>query len=383
MKKTFRLIRDIITVRPLRKFLKTKLAEHKENKQFAWTDKWDGNVREKSILICEPHFCHGECFPGWTKYWQDLGYNVDIITRYSNYIEDPFCNYKNKPRMFAGSLGLLKKWLADKRMKQYEYIFISTSVIGKVHFLEFLGFVPECKHGCMYIDHAPSLFFDKYSERSLVEQKRIFALSNLPYIPQLNPHYFGEFKTNRKSHQNMKKFVAVGRIEARNYDALITAIRELVKQKEKFVIRVIGSGEMDIPQDLSKYIVHLGRLNYKDMYQEVLNSNFIIAGLDPFNQEQQLYLAGCTTGNLQLAFGFNKPMLINELFGKCYGLQGASIFYKDNDVLSAMKQAMNISEKQYKNLTDKLGAIAKKTYDRSLKNLKSAVKFTQTEKVLK
>lgn len=118
MKKIFRTIRNIITFRPIRKYVARRIKEYKTDKKYKDTPKYDYAVKPKSVLICEPHFCHGECLPGWTKYLQDLGYNVDIITRYSNFVEDPFCDYKNKPRVFGGSLRMLKTWLADKRVSK-------------------------------------------------------------------------------------------------------------------------------------------------------------------------------------------------------------------------------------------------------------------------
>ena len=377
MKKIFKAIRNIITLRPLRKALGRVIKEVKQNKKYKNVPKWDGVVEPKTVLICEPHFCHGECLPGLTKYLQDLGYNVDIITRYSNFIEDPFCNYKNKPRVFGGSLRMLKSWLADKRVSQYEYIFITTTVlwddgVSGMHFLKYLGFTPKCKNGCLFIDHAPNMFFNKYSEQTLVEQKRIFALSNLSYMAQLNPHYFGEFEKRQELHKDKKIFVAVGRMGARNYDSMLDAVRKLKSQKYDFVIKVIGSGKMNIPDDLKDTIIHLGRLDYQKMYTEIASADFIIAGLDLFNEEHHQYLVGCTTGNLQLSFGFNKPMIINELFGQHYELEKSAIFYKDNDIYSAMKTAICMSDKEYKNLTAVLNKLAKTTYKRSLDNLKTA-----------
>lgn len=378
MKKIFKKTRDIITLRTIRKTLARRIKEYKLDKKYKDIPKYDGVVRPKTVLICEPHFCHGECLPGWTKYLQDLGYKVDVITRYSNVSENPFCNYKNKPRVFGGSLRMLKKWLADKRTEQYEYIFITTTVLWEeglsgTHFIEYLGFTPKCKNGCLFIDHAPNILFNKYNEQTLVEQKRIFALSNLSYMAQLNPHYFGEFEKSKNLHSDKKTFVAVGRMGARNYDSMLDAVRKLKSEKHDFVIKVIGSGKMEIPADLQDTIIHLGRLDYKDMYSEILSSDYIIGGLDPFNEEHHQYLVGCTTGNLQLSFGFNKPMIINELFGKHYELDNSAIFYKDNDVYSAMKTAICMSDKEYKKIVDSLDKLAKATYGRSLKNLKDAV----------
>ena len=37
-------------------------------------------VKNNTILIFEPAYYHHECTPGYTKYFLDLGYNVDIIS---------------------------------------------------------------------------------------------------------------------------------------------------------------------------------------------------------------------------------------------------------------------------------------------------------------
>ena len=111
------------------------------------------------------------------------------------------------------------------------------------------------------------------------------------------------------------------------------------------------------------------------MYSEILSSDYIIGGLDPFNEGHHQYLVGCTTGSLQLSFGFHKPIIINELFGKHYELDNSAVFYKDNDIYSAMKEAICMSDKTYKNMVASLDKLAKTTYKRSLTNLKKAVRF--------
>jgi hypothetical protein len=382
MKKIFRIFRDIVTVRSLRKAIIRRVKEYKTDKKFISLPKWDGNVRPHTVLICEPHFGHGECLAGWTKYWNELGYNVDVITRYTNYIEKPFCNYPTPPRFFAGSLRMLKRWLHNDRTCEYDYIFISTTVLWddgfyNKHFLDFLGFIPKCKNGCMFIDHAPNAFFDKYNEKTLVTQKRIFTLSNLSYIAQLNPMYFGEFDSVQKN--SIPTFVAIGRSNARNYDNVIDVVRALASQGKKFVIKFIGSGSINIPEDLKEYMICLGRLDYPAMYKELSHSDFIIAGLDPHIENQKQYLQGCTTGNLQLSFGFSKPMIINKLFGRHYELDGASIMYDEDDLLHAMETAVTMEGDEYKKITVQLKELANETYKRSLNNLENAISYTQRQ----
>ncbi|MDR0742272.1 MAG: DUF6492 family protein [Puniceicoccales bacterium] len=380
MKKAFRIIRNTLTIRPLRKFIKRKFMEMQIDRKFRHTPKFDKSVRvhKKSVLIVEPYSIHGECLPGWTKYFQDLGYTVDIFTRYENFAEKPFCQYPNPPRIFAGSLSMLKKWLWDRRIGEYEVCFLASSIIlglpPYVHFLDYLGSTPQGKLGCLFIDHAPNMFFKQYNEKTLVRQNRIFTLSHLPEMPQLNPHYFGEFSKNKKNKKTI--FIAIGRISkgVRNYDPMIESVRKLAQSGKNFAVHVIGIGEMEIPADLEKYITYLGRLDYPKLYAEIEQADFIVAGLDPFCEEHHQYLVGCTTGNLQLSLGFLKPVLISRIFGEHYELSDKSaILYPDNELLGAMESAIEMNGSEYTKMQTALQLLANEIYGRSLANLKSAM----------
>ncbi|MDR2432562.1 MAG: DUF6492 family protein [Puniceicoccales bacterium] len=379
MKKVFRIIGDTLTIRPIRKFIERKLVEMQIDCKFRHTPKFDKSIKihKKSGFIGEPNFAHGECLPGWTKYFQDLDYAVDIFTRYENFAEKPFCRYQNPPRIFAGSLPMLKKWLGDKRIAEYEVCFLASSVIwdfsSHMHFSDYLGFMPQGKLGCLFIDHAPNVFFEQYNEKTLARQNRIFTLSHLPEMPQLNPHYFGEFSKNKKNKKTI--FLTIGRINAKNYDPMVESVRELAKSSKDFVVRVIGIEEMEIPADLRKYITYLGRIDYPKMYTEIEQADFIIAGLDSFCAGHYQYLVGCTTGNLQLSLGFLKPMLISRIFGEHYELSDKSaILYPDNELFGAMESAMKMNGSEYVKMQTALQSLADKIYGRSLTNLKSAMK---------
>ena len=90
--------------------------------------KYDFKPRENSVLLIEPNPYHGEIQPGFVKYFQDLGYDVDIFMRLENYLENPFVNYtKNPPRMFFGTAPIIRKWVNSLRGNEYEYVFLSSS----------------------------------------------------------------------------------------------------------------------------------------------------------------------------------------------------------------------------------------------------------------
>jgi hypothetical protein len=52
-----------------------------------------------------------------------------------------------------------------------------------MHFFDYLGFMPQGKFGCLFIDHALNMFFKESNEKTLVRQNRIFTLSYLPEMP--------------------------------------------------------------------------------------------------------------------------------------------------------------------------------------------------------
>jgi hypothetical protein len=132
-----------------------------------------------------------------------------------------------------------KKWLGDKWIGEYKVCFLASSFIwdcsSRMHFSDYLGFMPQGKLGCLFTDHAPNMFFKEYNEKTLVRQNRIFTLSHLRELPQLNPDHFGEFSKKKKA-----IFLAIGRINAGNYDSIIEFVPQLAKSNKDFAVRVIG-----------------------------------------------------------------------------------------------------------------------------------------------
>ena len=58
-------------------------------------------IQKNIILIIEPNIYHHECTPGYSKYFIELGYNVDILMHKSGI--DSFCSFRDieKIRIFS------------------------------------------------------------------------------------------------------------------------------------------------------------------------------------------------------------------------------------------------------------------------------------------
>lgn len=337
-------------------------------------------IRQNSVLIIEPNPWHGEIIPGFAKYFQDLGYNVDIFMRYENYMENPFVNYtENPPRIFICNLQMLRQWC--RNLMGYEHVLISTAALWdngfRGTFQKYLGHKIKCRGQVMMVEHSPQIFLDLYNLRPVAATARLFSLSAYKNcVRQLNPHYYGTIESSSVKH-NPVRFVIVGSIhpDAKNHNMIIDAFQEILNSgNTNFHIDIIGRGAIKIPSELSKNVTIHGRLKYAQMFKLIANTDFIIAGLDQKNYEHLRYANGTTTGCLQSALGFNKPLIINSLFAACYGLNNKnSILYKNDKLNHAITTALNMSENQYQNMKRELSIIQQKIYNKSLQNLSATL----------
>ena len=345
---------------------------------------FDFNVRPNSVLLIEPNPYHGEIQPGFVKYFQDLGYNVDIFMRLENYIENPFVNYTdNPPRMFFGTAPIIRDWVNKLTPDQYEYVFLSSSAFWNNPneffgpYLEYLGGEPKAKHGILMIEHNAIPCLKEYNEEKYLAENRLFALTENNGIPRLNPHYFGVFDET-EFNPNMINFVVVGGVnsDCKNHNLLLESINGLITNGiSNFHIYVIGKGRLNIPKELSEYISFMGRLNYRDMYDVVNKSDYILALLDPTNPKHDRYKTGTTTGSFQLSLGFTKPIVIDREFAKHYKLNDKNaIVYEQNDLYNAMRDAITKTVAEYKSMQQNLSKLEKDIYQESLNNLTKSVK---------
>lgn len=345
--------------------------------------KYDFKPRENSVLLIEPNPYHGEIQPGFVKYFQDLGYNVDIFMRLENYLENPFVNYtKNPPRMFFGTAPVIRRWVNSLRGNEYEYVFLSSSAFWNWpdeyfgRYIDYLGIMPKSKNGILMIEHNAVPYLKKYDEVKYLKENRVFALTENNGIPRLNPHYFGEFQ-GKKFDPYFINFVVVGGINAscKNHWLLLDTVNKLAQSGlTNFKVYVIGKGKINIPRKIKQYISVLGRLNYADMYKTVNNSDFILALLDPNNPDHNRYKTGTTTGSFQLSLGFNKPLVIEKSFAEHYGLNSTNaIVYSGDDLEKAMLSAIKTKADEYQKKCKKLSKLELDIYSESLKNLKKAI----------
>lgn len=336
-------------------------------------------VRSNSVLVVETNKYHGETLAGHCKYFQDLGYNVDVFILYDSFIENPFCAYiNNPPRIFVATKNELKNWLKQKKLSKYEFIFFNSFIYKCTNYVENIFKITEPKYGVLGVEHdivsGSRKIYKEIDEK--FRQGRLFTISNNPNVSRMNPHYFGNIKITKKN-EVITTFIAVGLIKSKlkNHNLLIDAVKSITKSgAEKFKVIVVGSGKLNLPKELEKYFEVKGRLNFPDMFKLLEESDFILSLLDIENNNHHKYLNGVASGAIQLSLGFKKPMIINDKFGEHYEFSRENaIFYEENDLKSAMLQAINLDQDDYLKIQNNLSNLSNKIYNQSLNDLKNTI----------
>ena len=336
------------------------------------------NIKENSVLIVEPNPYHGEILPGFVKYFRELGFSTDLLLRNENNVDDIFCRFENKPKVINGTAEELRNILKKDTISQYEYVFLSSSAFWEADFfigsyINYLGFIPKAKNGIMMIEHHIEPYLQEYNEEEYLRNNRLFTLSGFRNTLMLNPHFFGEnIKITPKSDKTVR-FAAVGG-NCKNYDLLLSAVSYLAERKYDFTVTIVGRGEITIPDNIKEYAEFKGYLNYEDMYSVVEKADYLLPLLDYSIQDHHRYIEGTTTGTRQLVMGFLKPCVIEDHFAPNYGFnERNSILYKNNNLVDGMIRAIELSNKDYKDLQKNLEKLEQQIYKISVENLKRAL----------
>ena len=396
LNKIVKLMINLIPLKSVRRHLRRYYFDenyrkfcNQERRLSKYNDKnfFNSEVRDNSILIVEPNSYHADALASYTKYFIDLGFNVDIMLRHENCVDNSFvlCPKENVPRIFKGNIKHIKKLLSLDKLKKYEYVFISTSAYWQPEigyfdsFINYLGFEPKGKNGLLMIEHNLDSCLKEYKEEKYLKENRLFTLSGFHNTPMLNPNYYGNVKITDKS-EEIVNFTVVAGIQkyCKDHDLIINATEQLLKENiTNFQINIIGKGNIKIPVELSKYINVLGYLSFLEVFQQMEKADFCLALLNPNIAEHQKYLSGTTTGSRQLSLGFATPILINNQFAQAYSFNNSNaVIYDGNDLYSAMKQAIYMDKSEYNIMQNNLKILRDTLWNESLNNLKKSISET-------
>lgn len=343
-------------------------------------------IKNPTILIVEPNPYHGIILPGYAYMFQQLGYDVYVFMREEVYRDNPFASYpkKSQPKIFFGSIEEIKEILLSNEVKNFELIFYSTNVYWTVDnhssFIEFLGAVPSGRYGSLFVEHNLTSIKEDDAEL-LLKTKRVFTLLEYKYqnktTPMLNPSYFGEF--NAPANRNSPpKILVIGSSSyiKENLQRFYKTIRKLKKENLDFKISMLGK-DTTPPADLTDSIDVLGHREFKELFQLILEHDFLFTIIDPNskNFEQSKYLQGTTSGTVLLSLGLATPMIIDAKHALLYGFNKTSSVIYEQNIEEGLREAIQISPKRLESLRVSLKKIYEDTKSTSLKNLEKSIEL--------
>ena len=342
----------------------------------SFLDLFQKNVNKKNtILIFEPNLFHHECLPGYSKYFLDLGLNVDILIHTSGI--NSFVLFKELDRIRLFTFRSLSQISKKKNkllniIKKYNFILLQTNNNENQQLYNKLGILSL--NNSFFIFHDTTTIDGNYSK--YLEQNRIWTLGNISNYLQVNPHYFGN-NINIKNKNMVTKFFFTS-TELRNYSYLIESLKRLKNEKYEFKVIITGRSKAlkskYNPKILNKNIRLRLDVSYFDLFNAVESSDYIIIPLNPKDNYDILYNKNKVTGSMQLSYGFIKPVIINQEFADFYNLNiNNSLLYNNSNLYDILRKAILLNNENYKNLQKNLYSLEKKVYQASITNIKKAL----------
>ena len=335
----------------------------------------NSNVKENSVLILEPFHFHNECTPGFSKYFIDLGYNVDIILHKIGITSLCIFEPINKIRFFFYDNKDILKEIAESinlKLKEYNYILIETTDPNILDLYIKLNLL-NIKNSIFVFHHIDYSY--KYSLFNKLKNFQIWSLGKFSIGTQVNPNFFGYIKKKRKSRKT--KFFISSTIN-RKYNLLIKAALTLKKENLQYFITVVGKDKTfsknNITEEISENFKFRYKISFFDLYKEVYDSDYIIINLDPTNKEDVIFKKIRVTGSVQLAYGFSKPVIINEEFADLYNFNATNSFiYKNSNFSKVMIGAINLNNQDYEKMQNNLIYLKNEIYAKSFYNVKKCL----------
>lgn len=357
---------------------KLEYSTIKTNKEFKFNIEkiFKYENKNNTVLIFEPNNYHYECTPGFTQYFLDLGYNVDIILNsFGNDAFDLFKSFKNIRLFIYININQIKNLTQNITMilKRYKYILIQTTDLKKKNLYKKLSFFKL--NNTFFVFHNLS-FAQKMKMINNKYKNRIWVLGNYSEGLQVNPHYFG--KINCQSKINKTKFFITSTVK-RNYNFLLKAVEKLKKDHLQFQIIVTGWSKnfcsKTIPKKLrGSTLIFKYKVTYSQLYKIIKDCDYIIINLDPDISSNNLFRSVQSSGSIQLSYGFLKPVLINRYFASFYKMNAENSFiYDNNNFYEVMKKAILLNNVDYNKKRKNLMKLSNQIYTLSLFNVKKAL----------
>ena len=323
------------------------------------------NIPNATVLIFEPNKHHHECIPGYTKYFIDLGYNVDILIHSSGL--DSLMKFEKSEN--------IRLFIFNDLFAIYLYIKVLCSIIRKYTFV-LVQTIDANKLNLLNLNNSAFVFHDlniiDINYFHFFKENRIWTLGNFSKGLQVNPHFFGNISIKDK---NNKVIFFMTSTYNRNYKYLIESSARLKNENFNFEIIITGRSSQiksySIPENIKDIFIFKKKVTYYEMYKIIQSSDFIIIPLKTNWKNDYEYKTNKVTGSIQIVYGFLKPAIIHREFAKFYNLNDRnSLIFNNTNFYDIMKKSILLNNNHYKNLQHNLQIVEKNLYQSSINNIK-------------
>lgn len=329
------------------------------------------NIPNATVLIFEPNKHHHECIPGYTKYFIDLGYNVDILIHSSGL--DSLMKFEKSEniRLFIFN-DLFAIYLYIKVLcsiiRKYTFVLVQTVDANKLDLYNGLNLLKL--NNSAFVFHDLNIIDINYFH--FFKENRIWTLGNFSKGLQVNPHFFGNISIKDK---NNKVIFFMTSTYNRNYKYLIESSARLKNENFNFEIIITGRSSQiksySIPENIKDIFIFKKKVTYYEMYKIIQSSDFIIIPLKTNWKNDYEYKTNKVTGSIQIVYGFLKPAIIHREFAKFYNLNDRnSLIFNNTNFYDIMKKSILLNNTHYKNLQHNLQIVEKNLYQSSINNIK-------------
>ena len=331
--------------------------------------------KNSTILIFEPNTYHHECTPGFSKYFLELGYNVDILINLIGI--DSFSLFQDIEKISLYTFNNLSEIMENSKIlssviKKYDFVLLQTTDKNKKNIYANLDLLNI--NTSIFVFH--DVRYINYGYLDYLNQSRVWTLGNFPIGLRINPHYFGNIKLKDKGDKTIFFMTSTPR---RNYNYLVESVKRLKQENYNFEIIITGRttafNQKRIPTNLINNFKFKQKVSYSELYKLIDNSDYIIILIDLSNKYGKEYKTIKVSGSIQLTYGFLKPALIHKEFSEFYNLdEKNSLIYNNANLYNIMRKAILLNKKEYKEIQNNLRIIENKIHLTSINNIQKVIK---------
>ena len=158
------------------------------------------NQTQRKALIIELNPCHGECVPGYAKYFVDLGYDLHVILNEELENDSPLSGVFEHSRIelkYMPQADIIKYIQNTEELNQYSVCLFNSDYIYKYEkSVVYLLSPTKYDVKILTVSHRQELINSKIQAKSNVVVLKKFDDNDSIY--EVNPHYFGNIQDMKK-----------------------------------------------------------------------------------------------------------------------------------------------------------------------------------------